>query len=288
MRYSVKLLCQISRKSQCDALTSRAKEKGYEMTINYFDLNNKIAMVTGASSGLGIHFAKILAAEGATVILAARRHEKLESIVSEIIADGGKASALSLDVTNPESVQQCFKTIEGDFGGLDILINNAGVANDPTKFVDITEDEWSWVVDTNMTGAWRVAQAATRQMIATNKPGSIINISSIYGLHTGVLKAGYNVSKAGVVQLTKSMAMELARYNIRVNALCPGWFLTDINSGYFASESGARYVKSLPSRRLGNMEELTVPLLMLASNKASSYINGSCITVDGGLVESPV
>lgn len=269
-------------------LNTIANIKEYKIVRNYFQLEDKIALVTGASSGLGIHFATILAAEGAQVILAARRLEKLQDVVADITRQGGKAVAIALDVADPDSVTEAFKRIETDIGALDILINNAGVAGDPTKFVSMSELDWQWVLDTNLTGAWRVAQGAAKQMLAHNKAGSIVNIASIYGLHTGVLKANYNVSKAAVVQLTKSMSMELIRQNIRVNALCPGWFLTDINNDYFASEAGQRYIKAWPTKRLGDMDELTVPLLMLASNHAGSYINGSCVTVDGGLVESPI
>lgn len=258
------------------------------MASHYFQIEKKVVLVTGASSGLGRHFATILAAEGATVVLAARRKEKLDNAVASILEQGGNASAIALDVTSADSVQQAFSTINDTLGGVDILVNNAGVAGDPARFVDLSEADWSWVLDTNLTGAWRVAQAAAQQMIASKKAGSIINVGSIYGLHTGVLKANYNVSKTAVVQLTKSMAMELIRHNIRVNALCPGWFLTEINDRYFSSDAGQQYIQRFPTKRLGKMEELTVPLLMLASNSAGSYINGSCITVDGGLVESPI
>ncbi|MGJ8686427.1 MAG: SDR family NAD(P)-dependent oxidoreductase [Spongiibacteraceae bacterium] len=258
------------------------------MSSNYFNLDNKLALVTGASSGLGAHFSKVLASEGAHVILAARRKDKLDGVVNEILESGGRADAVAMDITNPDSVSRAYADIQGQHGAIDILINNAGVANAATKFLDMTETEWGRVIDTNLTGAWRVAQAGAKQMVAAGKPGSIVNIGSIYGLHTGVLKAEYNASKAAIVQLSKSMAMELSRIKIRVNTLCPGWFLTDMNDEYFASESAARYISGFPTARLGQLDELTVPLLLLASDHAGAYINASCITVDGGLVESPI
>jgi NAD(P)-dependent dehydrogenase (short-subunit alcohol dehydrogenase family) len=256
--------------------------------VNYFNLNGKVSLITGASSGLGVHFANVLANEGATVILAARRTDKLATAVDAIREAGGKAFAIPMDVSNAESVANAFATIQSEHGGVDILVNNAGVADDPKKFLDTTEEDWNWVMETNLTGAWRVARAAALQMNSNNTAGSIINIGSIYGLHTGVMKVAYNVSKVGVVQLTKSMAMELCRKNIRVNALCPGWFVTEINDSYFSSESGQRYIQGFPSKRLGKMEDLSVPLLLLASNSAGAYMNGTTLTVDGGLIESPI
>ncbi|GAB3371374.1 SDR family oxidoreductase [Spongiibacter taiwanensis] len=258
------------------------------MAIDYFQLTGKTALVTGASSGLGEHFARVLASEGATVVVAARREEKLAELVADINANGGTAHALKLDVADKNSVADAFATVERDIGGIDILINNAGVATAPTRFVEMSEEDWHWVLDTNLNGAWRMAQAAAKQMIAKGTAGSIINVGSIYGLHTGVLKANYNVAKAAVVQLTKSMSMELSRNNIRVNSLCPGWFYTEMNEDYFSSEAGEKYIKGFPTKRLGRLDELTVPLLLLASNNAGGYINGSSITVDGGLVESPI
>ncbi len=258
------------------------------MTSNYFNLANKVALVTGASSGLGVHFANILAAEGVTVILAARRMEKLEDAVSKINDEGGKAVAISMDVASKESVAAAFAQIKQDFGKLDILINNAGVANNPTSCLEMTEEDWNWVIDTNLTGAFRVAQAAARLMVEVGNGGSIVNIASVYGLRTGAMKVNYNAAKAGVVMLSKSLAAELCRKNIRVNSLCPGWFLTEINEEYFNTESGKKYVQGIPAKRLGNMDDLTVPLLLLASDTAGSYMNGSLISVDGGYSEAPI
>jgi NAD(P)-dependent dehydrogenase (short-subunit alcohol dehydrogenase family) len=258
------------------------------MSRDLFKLEGKTALVTGASSGLGIHFAQVLADAGASVILAARSVEKLEKEVAAIVSKGGRASAVALDVTSPDSVNTAFELIEQQFPTLDILINNAGVAGDPKKFLDTTEKDWDWIVNTNLTGAWRVAKAATRLMIKNETPGTIVNTASFYGIKTGVLKVAYNASKAGLVQMTKSLAMELCRHQIRVNALCPGWFLTALNADYFNSESGQRYIKTIPMKRLGTFEDLTVPLLLLASNSAGAYMTGSCLVVDGGITETPV
>jgi NAD(P)-dependent dehydrogenase (short-subunit alcohol dehydrogenase family) len=255
--------------------------------MNAFRLDNKTVLVTGASSGLGAHFAQVLAQQGAKVLLAARRAPQLAEQVDAIRAAGGSAAALSMDITQPQSVEQAFAQIATEHGGIDVLINNAGVATEPRKFADTDEDAWQFQLQTNLSGAWRVARAATKHWIASSKPGVVVNVGSIYGLRTGVLKVAYNVSKAGVVQLTRSMAMELVRHDIRVNCLCPGWFHTAINADYFATESGARYEKSIPMGRLGRLEELDGPLLLLASD-AGRYMTGAELVVDGGIVHKAI
>ncbi len=253
-----------------------------------FGIEGKIALITGASGGLGAHFAKVLAEHGAHVVLAARRTDKLQEQINLIKADGGHARSIELDVTSNDSVTAAFADIYATEKRLDILVNNAGVGDDPKKFLNTEEEDWSWQMQTNLDGAWRVAREAARLMVRTETFGSIINIASIYGFNTGAMKVAYNVSKAGVMQLTKSMSIELCRHKIRVNSLCPGWFLTDINREYFATESGERYVKGIPMRELGQFDDLNVPLLLLASNKAGRYMTGSSVVVDGGISETPI
>jgi len=258
------------------------------MSQDYFELKGKTALITGASSGLGAHFAGLLASEGVHVIIAARRTDRLAEQLEQIKSQGGSARAIAMDVTDNDSVLNAFQSIAHTEGRLDILVNNAGVGDDPKKFLNTDEEDWAWQMQTNLDGAWRVAREASRLMVRTETAGAIINIASIYGHNTGAMKVAYNVSKAGVMQLTKSMSIELCRNNIRVNSLCPGWFLTEINQAYFATESGERYVKGIPMRQLGEYSDLNVPLLLLASNKAGRYMTGSAVSVDGGISESPI
>jgi NAD(P)-dependent dehydrogenase (short-subunit alcohol dehydrogenase family) len=238
------------------------------------------ALVTGASGALGGHFARTLARSGMRVALGARRVESLRRTVSEIAAEGGDAMAVMLDVTDPDSVAAAMETVAGAMGGLDVLVNNAGVAT-MRPLLEQSEADWEEVLDVNLTGAWRVAQAAARQMVAAGSGGSIIQIASILGLRVVAHVPGYVASKAGLIQLTRAMALELARYDIRVNAIAPGYIRTDINNDFFATAAGEAMVKRIPQRRLGEPEDLDGPLLLLASD-ASRYMTGSVITVDGG------
>jgi NAD(P)-dependent dehydrogenase (short-subunit alcohol dehydrogenase family) len=244
------------------------------------DLSGRVALVTGASSGLGAHFAMVLAQAGATVVAAARRVDRLERLVADISGAGGQAIAVAMDVNDADSVVAAFDQVEASVGTVSILVNNAGVAN-PSRFVDSTEQQWDFTVDTNLKAVWRVSRDASERMIKAGVTGSIINIASILGLQPGANNALYATAKAGVIQLTKNSAQELWRHNIRVNALCPGYFETEINADFFRSEKGSLYLKKIPPRRLGNMDELTMPLLMLAS-QAGSFITGVALPVDGG------
>jgi NAD(P)-dependent dehydrogenase (short-subunit alcohol dehydrogenase family) len=249
---------------------------------DYFKLSGKTVLITGASSGLGAHFAHVLAAEGAHVVLAARREAMLHDEAESIRWASGQATTLALDVCDAGSVTQALARLRELDLVPDILVNNAGVASGPKAFLDTTEEDWRWVVDTNLNGAWRVARETTRLWVELKRPGVVVNVASVYGLRTGLWKVAYNVSKAGVVQLTRTMAIELARYGIRVNALCPGWFGSAINDDYFATEAGMKYINTFPMKRLGRLEELSAPLLLLAG-EAGSYINGAALAVDGGL-----
>ena len=239
------------------------------------DLSGNRALVTGASGGLGLHFAKLLARHGADVTLAARRPAALDAACAEIAARGGKASVLSLDVVDSASIKEALAG-----RSFDILINNAGISG-AGRAADLGEADWDAVIDTNLKGVFLVAQAVARGMRETESGGAIVNIASILGHRVAGGVSAYAASKAGVIQLTKALALEWARDGIRVNALCPGYIETDINRDFFASEAGQQLVKRIPQRRLGRPEELDGALLLLAS-AAGSYITGSTIEVDGG------
>lgn len=246
-----------------------------------FDLTGRTALVTGASSGLGAHFARTLAAAGARVVVTARRIERLEALVADLQSSGYQALAVPMDVTDADSVNRAFEQAEQHWGLVDVLINNAGIG-DPVMFLNMTEGNWRSMLDTNLDGAWRVAHRASVAMARAGQGGSIVNIASILGLRVGTALSHYAVAKAGVVQLTKAMALELARNNIRVNAIAPGYFRTEMNNDYFATQQGQDYIRSkVPMRRLGQLEELNGPLLLLAS-EAGSFITGTVINVDGG------
>ena len=249
-----------------------------------FDLSGRTALVTGASSGLGRHFARTLAAHGAAVALAARRVERLEALASEIRDAGGAAHPVRMDVTDAGSVAAGLDAVRDALGVPDILVNNSGIAR-PATTLDVTEDDWAGVVGTNLEGAWRVAQGTARRMVEAGRPGAIINVLSVlaFGVARGL--GPYSASKAGLLQLTRTMAIELARHRVRVNAIAPGYVLTEMNREFFASEAGEAMTKRIPQRRIGDPSELDGALLLLASD-ASSYMTGSTIVVDGGHLAS--
>ncbi|MFZ0852798.1 MAG: glucose 1-dehydrogenase [Hyphomicrobiaceae bacterium] len=243
-------------------------------------LQGRGALVTGASSGLGRAFAGMLARAGAAVALAARRRDSLEHVRLEIEQTGGKAVAVGMDVTNARSVAEGVREATKQLGRLDVLVNNAGVTL--TKpFLDLDEAEWDRQLDTNLKGSFLVAQAAARVMREQDTGGAIVNIASILGLRVAGQIAAYLSSKAGIVHLTRGMALELARHRIRVNALCPGYIETDLNRAFFASDTGRALVKRIPQRRLGQAAELEGPLLLMCSD-AGSYMTGAVLAVDGG------
>ena len=240
-----------------------------------FRLDGQLALVTGASSGIGRHCSELLASMGAKVALASRRIDQLESIVKAIEQKGGLAKAFPLDVTNIESVKACFDAIS-EWGTPSIVINNAGIS--VTKsLLEQTETDWDQVIDTNLKGVWLVATEAARRMVAS---GSIINMASILGERQINGVAPYAISKAGVIQLTKTMALELARYQIRVNAILPGYVVTDLNREFLQSELGEKLRLRIPSRRFSELSDLNGPILLLASD-AGKAISGSTIPVEG-------
>ena len=249
-----------------------------------FDLSGRTALVTGASSGLGRHFARILAGHGATVALAARRIERLEALAGEIRDAGGTACPVRMDVTDADSVAAGLDAVRDALGVPDILVNNSGIAR-PATTLDVTEDDWAGVVGTNLEGAWRVAQGTARRMVDAERPGTIINVLSIlaFGVARGL--GSYAASKAGLLQLTRTMAMELARHRVRVNAIAPGYVLTEMNREFFASDAGRAMIEHIPQRRIGDPSELDGALLLLASD-ASTYMTGSTIVIDGGHLAS--
>jgi 3-oxoacyl-[acyl-carrier protein] reductase len=251
-----------------------------------FDLSGRIALVTGASQGLGRRFARVLAERGAAVALAARQQGKLAEVERAIAASGARVASVTLDVTDQRSIERAIAAVENALGPIDVLINNAGVAVSK-GVLEQTEDDWDRVVDTNLKGAFFTAQAVARRMVArAPKPewgGNIVNIASV--LAQGVVGhlAPYAASKGGLWQLTRTMALELARHEIRVNALAPGYIVTEINRDFLATEAGERLRKRIPQRRFGTPEDLDGALLLLASD-ASRYMTGSIIVLDGGLL----
>lgn len=244
------------------------------------DLTGRTALVTGASSGLGRHFAGVLAKAGVRVALAARRSEALAETQSAIESAGGSAIVVAMDVTDPASVAAAVGEAWGALGRIDILVNNAGVTA-TRPFLDMSEEEWDRVIDTNLTGCARVARAVAQRMRDDKQGGAIVNIASILGMRVAGQVSSYIAAKGGLVHLTKAMALELARHNIRVNALCPGYVETELNADFFASDAGKALVKRIPQRRLGRLADLDGPLLLLASD-AGAYMTGSVLAVDGG------
>ena len=238
------------------------------------------ALVTGANGGLGSHFAQTLAKVGARVAIAARRLDSLREVEGRIRSVGAQVKAIALDVTQRESVSSAFEKAADALGPVTVVVNNAGIAI--TKpLLEHTEDDWNQVIGVNLTGAWRVAQEAAGHMVAHGRGGSIVNIASILGLRVSAQLPSYVASKAALIQLTKAMALELARHKIRVNALAPGYVETDLNREFFASEPGQALIKRIPQRRIGTPEELDGALLLLASD-AGSFATGSVFVVDGG------
>ncbi|MGB8895407.1 MAG: glucose 1-dehydrogenase [Pseudolabrys sp.] len=247
-----------------------------------FSVTGRVALVTGASSGLGTQFAKALADNGAAVALVARRADRLKALKGEIESKGGKAVAVEADVTDRAAMARAFDAAEKAFGTVTILVNNAGIAHGG-RAVEMPPEEWHKVVSTNLDAVFFWAQEAARRMLAANKQGAIVNIASVLGFAVSKGAVAYAAAKAGVVQVTKALAVELAFKGVRVNAIAPGWFVTEINNDYLAGEAGAAIKREIPMGRFGNPGDLDGALLLLTSN-AGSYITGATIVVDGGQV----
>lgn len=250
------------------------------------NFEGKIALITGASSGLGARFAKVLAQAGAQVVLAARRTDRLKELRAEIEADGGAAHMVQLDVTDYASIKSAIAHAETEAGPIDILINNAGVSN-LKRLLDVTPDDYAYVMDTNLRGAFFVAQESAKRMVARSKGDPkkqhrIVNIASVAGMRVISQLGTYCTSKAGVIQMTKAMALEWGKYGINVNAICPGYISTEINQSFFETDDGKRLINSLPRNRLGRPEDLDGLLLLLAGEEAR-FMNGAIVTVDDGM-----
>jgi NAD(P)-dependent dehydrogenase (short-subunit alcohol dehydrogenase family) len=249
---------------------------------NLFELDGQVAIVTGASSGLGAHFAETLARAGAKVAIAARRVERLSALAGKIAGDDGRALPVELDVTDAQSVAEAVRITEAELGPISILVNNAGVPSGG-KVLEMEEEEWDSVLDTNLKGAWLMAREVGRHMVEHETAGRIINIASVIGVSTAAKRVlAYSISKAGMVNLTQTMALELGEKGIRVNAIAPGYIQTELNHDFLNSPAGQRIATRVPLGRFGETADLDGILLLLAG-PAASYITGSVFTVDGGL-----
>ena len=245
-----------------------------------FDLAGQVALVTGASSGIGRHLAKLLAAAGAKVALAARRVDRLAEAAGEISAAGGYGLPIACDVTRSDSVAAAVATAEKELGPLSILVNNAGVVV-AKPVLQHTEAEWDYVLDTNLKGAWLMAREFAQHLVERQRPGRIVNIASVLGERTIASVPSYTAAKAGLIHLTRVLAMELARYGILVNAIASGYVETDFNRDFFRSEPGKRLEARIPLRRIGRPQDIDGAMLLLAS-PAGAYMTGAVIAVDGG------
>jgi NAD(P)-dependent dehydrogenase (short-subunit alcohol dehydrogenase family) len=245
-----------------------------------FSVESQVALVTGASSGIGLHLAEILALAGAKVALAARRTDRLEKACAAIRERGGTCLPVVLDVTSRDGIAAALEAVETGLGPLSVLVNNAGVVVSK-PFFDHTEEDWDHVVDTNLKGAWMMARAVAHHLVEKKRGGRIVNIASVLSFRTIARVPSYLAAKAGLLHLNGAMAMELARYGILVNAIAPGYVVTDFNREFLESEAGLKLAARVPMKRVGQVEDLGGALLFLCS-PASAYVTGACISVDGG------
>ncbi|MGE0210866.1 MAG: SDR family NAD(P)-dependent oxidoreductase [Parvibaculaceae bacterium] len=250
-------------------------------TSGLLDLTGEVALVTGASSGLGAHFAKVLATHGASVVVCARRRERLDALASEIADAGGRALAVTLDVSSRKEIGSAFDAAEKVFGTVSIVVNNAGISGQKPA-LEMNEEDWRSVLSVNLDAVWYVAQEAARRMVAGKRTGTIINIASLLGIRAAPTLVAYAAAKAGVIHMTSTLAPELARHGIRVNAIAPGYIVTEMNEAFFTSPKGEEFIKGIPQRRVGKPSDLDGALLLLASERASGFMTGSTIVVDGG------
>ena len=251
------------------------------MNVNsLFDIGGKTALITGAGTGIGEYLSKGFAAAGATVVCCGRRLDKIENVSDAIKADGNRAIAAQMDVMDEASIRDAFDKAESNSGLVTILINNAGYAGPEGLLNEFPEQEWNTIMDTNVKGVWRVSNEAVNRLISANQHGSIINIASINSFGTRKANGPYSPSKAACLMLTYQQALDWVEFGIRVNAIAPGYFVTEMTEPFFSPEKFDEAVQQLPMGRTGNLEELVGPALLLASD-ASSYMSGSVITVDG-------
>ncbi len=279
----VRAIVAASAPGQGDARANRTCPMSYQI-----DLSGRVAFVTGASSGLGEHFARTLAQAGAGVVLAARRIERLKTLRAEIESQGGDAHVVELDVTDVDSIRSAVAHAETEMGTIDILVNNSGVST-TQSLVEVTPADFDYVFDTNTRGAFFVAQEVAKRMIARSRgaaPGTfiggrIVNIASMAGLRVLGKIGVYAMSKAAVVHMTRAMALEWGRYGINVNALCPGYVDTEINHAYWKSDGGQKLIQMLPRKRVGKPADLDAALMMLCANE-SGFVNGAVLAADDG------